>query len=95
MTVGVLTVRFRLPAHSLKEKRAIVKSTVERVQSRFNAAAAEVDDLDTWDLATIAVVCVSNEPGHADSMLQSVYAFIEGERPDVEMLDVHTELLRL
>jgi hypothetical protein len=95
VTVGVLTVRFRLQAKSLKEKRAVVKSTVERVQARFNAAAAEVDDLDTWDLATIAIACVSNEAGHADAMLQAVYAFIEGERPDVEMLNVHTELLRL
>lgn len=93
MTVGVLTVRMRLQAHSLKEKRGVVKSVVERVRVRFNASAAEVEDLDSWDVTTIAVACVSNDAAHADSMLQTIYSFIEAERPDTEVLDVRTELL--
>ncbi|HET7737161.1 MAG TPA: DUF503 domain-containing protein [Tepidiformaceae bacterium] len=95
MTVGVLSIRLRIPAHSLKEKRAVVKSVVERIRGRFNASAAEVEDLDTWDLATVAVVCVSNEAAHASAMLASILAFVEGERLDAEVLDVQTELLHL
>lgn len=95
MTVGVLSIRLRIPAHSLKEKRAVVKSVVERIRGRFNASAAEVEDLDTWDLATVAVVCVSNESAHASAMLASILAFVEGERLDAEVLDVQTELLHL
>ncbi len=43
MTVGVALVCFRLhEIHSLKDKRRIVKSLVEKSRSRFNVAVAEV-----------------------------------------------------
>ena len=93
MTVGVLRIRLRLPARSLKEKRTIVKSVVERVRARFNASAAEVDDADTWDRATIGVVVVSNDRRHADSQLQEIAGAITGWRLDAEVLDVETELI--
>ena len=90
----MLRVRMRVPADTLKEKRTVVKSVVARVRNRFNAAAAEVDDLDSPGYATIGVTCVSNDAAHADSMLQSIARFIETERLDVEVLTVETETLR-
>ena len=93
MTVGVLRVRLRLEARSLKEKRTVVKSVVERVRARFNASAAEVDDLDTWDLATIGVVVVSNEGAHAGAQLQTIASAIAGWRLDAEVLEIETELI--
>lgn len=95
MVVGVLRIRLRLQAHSLKEKRMVVKSVVERVRGRFNASAAEVDDLDEWDLATIGVVCVSNESRHADAALQTIARQVEEWRLDAEVLDVETEIIPL
>ncbi|MEX2081787.1 MAG: DUF503 domain-containing protein [Dehalococcoidia bacterium] len=93
MTVGLLRIRLRLTSRSLKEKRTIVKSVVERVRTRFNASAAEVGDLDTWDSATIAVAVVSNEAAHADAMLQTIANYITAERVDAELLDIETELI--
>jgi uncharacterized protein len=95
MVVGVLRIRLRLQAGSLKEKRTVVKSVVERVRGRFNAAVAEVDDLDTWDLATIGVVCISNEARHADRELQTIARQIEGWRLDAEVLEIATEIIPL
>jgi len=95
MVVGVLRIRLRLQAQSLKEKRTIVKSVVERVRGRFNVAAAEVDDLDAWDLATIGVVCISNESRHADTELQTIARQIEEWRLDAEVLEVATEIIPL
>ncbi|GAB4336753.1 MAG: hypothetical protein Kow0010_24720 [Dehalococcoidia bacterium] len=92
-TIGVLHIRFRLPAETLKEKRSIVKSVLERIRSRYNAAAAEVDDLDTPSLATLAIVCVSNRDGHADSQLQAIANAVAGWRLDAEILDLETELV--
>jgi len=40
MSIAVLRLSFALPAETLKEKRSIVKSVVERVRSRYNAACA-------------------------------------------------------
>ena len=58
-TIGVLTIRLALAAETLKEKRTIVKSVVERLRARFNASVAEVGDLDTPAYATIAAVVVA------------------------------------
>ena len=93
MTIAVLRVRLRLPSRTLKEKRTIVKSVVERVRNRFNASVAEVDDLDAVGLATIAAVVISNESRHADEQAQAIGAAIEEWRLDAELLDVSTELI--
>jgi len=93
MTIAVLHVRLRLPSRTLKEKRTIVKSVVERVRNRFNASVAEVEDLDAVGMATIAAVVISNDSRHADEQAQAVAAAIEDWRLDAELLDVSVELI--
>jgi len=93
MTIAVLRVRLRLPSRTLKEKRTIVKSVVERVRNRFNASVAEVEDLDAVGMATIAAVVISNDSRHADEQAQAVAAAIEDWRLDAELLDVSVELI--
>jgi len=46
---------------SLKYKRRIIKSLKTKLRGRYNASVAEVEHLDKWQRATIAVVLVSNE----------------------------------
>ena len=77
---------------SLKEKRHIVKSLVERLKSRFNVSAAEVELNDKWKNAVIGAACVSNDAGHADSMLASVVNFVENDGRAV-VVDVSTEII--
>ena len=44
MIVGVMTVHIHLQGlHSLKDKRRIVKSLIERLKSRFNVSVSEVE----------------------------------------------------
>lgn len=93
MTVGIVRVQLRLPSRTLKEKRAIVKSVVERLRGRFNASVAEIDDLDSPGLATIGAACISNDSSHADAMLQSIARAIREWRLDAEVLEVETELV--
>jgi uncharacterized protein YlxP (DUF503 family) len=93
MTIAVLTVRLRLPSRTLKEKRAIVKSVVERLRNRFNASVAEVDDLDAHGFATIAAAVISNQSRHADEQAQTIAAAIEEWRLDAELIDVRVELI--
>jgi uncharacterized protein YlxP (DUF503 family) len=94
MVVGICRVSLRLPEnHSLKGKRQVVKSLVARIHNKFNVSAAEVGDLDAWQIATIAVACASNDERHADEVLASVVTFIRRERLDAEILDVETEVI--
>ncbi len=47
-------------AHSLKEKRSIVKRILNEVRRDFNVSISEVEHLDLWQSCGLAVVCVGN-----------------------------------
>ena len=92
MFVGVLQVALSIPgAHSLKEKRRVVKSVLERVRSKHAVSAAEVKDQDTWNRAGLGISFVSNDRRHAESHLQKVLNGLERER-DAIVLDSQIEV---
>jgi uncharacterized protein YlxP (DUF503 family) len=96
MVIGALRMTLHLPAsHSLKDKRQVVRSVLARLQHHFAVAAAEVDDQDAWQVATLGVSCVSNSPRHAQEMLQEIYRYVEETRPDIVIQDVAVEVLRI
>ena len=71
--VGVLTMEIRIEhAHSLKEKRHVVKSLKDRLRNKFNVAVAEIDDQDLHNSAVLAAVTVSSSREFAAKVLQSV-----------------------
>lgn len=72
-SIGVLTLELRIEvAHSLKDKRHVVKGLKDRLRSRFNVAVAEIDHQDLWQRATISAVTVSADHQHAEVVLQAV-----------------------
>lgn len=78
MIVGVLHIQLSLPgAGSLKDKRRLLTSLLDRLHNQFNVAAAEVDQQDTWRRAELAVACVSSEGRHANQVLTRVMAEVE------------------
>jgi uncharacterized protein YlxP (DUF503 family) len=94
MHVGVARVALHLAENSsLKGKRTVVKSVIQRVRNRFNVGIAEIDTQDAWEMITLGVVCVSDDPRHSNEMLSKVVAFIESERLDAEVGEVDLELI--
>ncbi len=94
MHVGVARVALHLAENSsLKGKRMVLKSIAQRVRNRFNVAVAEVDTQDAWQVATLGIVCVSDDPRHTNEMLSKVLEFIERERLDAEVGEVEMELI--
>ncbi|OEF99938.1 hypothetical protein BHF71_07005 [Vulcanibacillus modesticaldus] len=63
--------------HSLKEKRMIVKSIIDKVKHRFNVSIAEVDKQDFHQSIVIGIACVSNDSKQANSIIQNVIDYIE------------------
>lgn len=94
MTVGVARMTLYLEdTFSLKDKRQTVRSITQKVRNQFNAAIAEVADLDDPRAGTLAIVVVSNSAGHAQEMLQTVIEFIE-RRVELGVVgEVETELI--
>ena len=71
--IGVLTLELRIPeAHSLKDKRHVVKSLKDRLRHRHNVAVAEIDYQDIWNRSVLAAVTVSNSRMHAEQVLRAV-----------------------
>lgn len=93
MNIGALRFSLYLPeSFSLKEKRGIVKSAVERARKRFNASIAEIEDLDDIRVGTVGVVVVSNNAIHAEEMLRTIVAFFEREVPDADLVEVEHDV---
>ena len=78
MVIGILTVPIHLHGlGSIKDKRKIVKSIIERLRSRFNASVSETDAQDNKRLAIIAVALVSNEGRFVEEQLDTIVHFIQ------------------
>ena len=93
MVVGTLTIELFIgEAVTLKEKRRVLKSILDRVRAKFNVSIAEVDMQDTWQRSTLGVACVSNETSHIQSTLNNVVKFIESQGT-AEIIGIQTEIL--
>ena len=56
MPIGMLTLEIYIPdAHSLKDKRQVLRSLKDRLRARFNVAVAELDGQDGLQRATVGV----------------------------------------
>ncbi len=96
MIVGAVRVVLHLPAaHSLKEKRHVVKSIIARVHNQFNVSAAEIEDQDLWQRAVIGIAVATNDTHHANEVLSSVVNFVQGASPEAEMTDYQIDITPL
>ncbi len=76
--VLVLTWELRIPGcRSLKEKRTVIRSMVDRLRRDFNVSVAESGMQDVHDRAEITVALVASEAGLADALADRVDRFVE------------------
>lgn len=93
MVIGTAIVELRIPgANSLKDKRRVLKSMLDRTRARFNVSLAEVENQDNWRQATLGLACVTNDGSHAHQCLQAVLNFLE-RFPEAEVMDYSVEIL--
>ncbi|MCU1329438.1 MAG: hypothetical protein JWN34_4808 [Bryobacterales bacterium] len=59
-------------AHSLKEKRHVVRSLKDRLREKFNISIAEIDDMDLHNSAVLAAAVVSPSKDFAARVLDAV-----------------------
>jgi hypothetical protein len=73
MPVGLLTLELHIAeAHSLKDKRQVLRSLKERLRAHFNVAVAELEYEETWQRSIIGVVTLSNKGSHVEQSLETV-----------------------
>ncbi len=88
MVVGICNIQLIMfENHSLKEKRHLTKSIIERIKHRYNVSIAEVGEQDKWQRAEIGIACVSNDKKHVDAVLQKIIGYIDRDgRFDMEII---------
>ena len=93
MVIGVRSFELHLAsAHSLKDKRSVLKSLKDRLHNEFNVSVAETGQHDLWQSAELTVCVVAAERRHAASVLESVDRFVEGN-PLCRIVDTATSFL--
>ncbi len=78
--------------HSLKGKRKVLKSIIDKVRNRFNISIAEVGSNDAWQRAEIGLSAVGNDRAFINSVIDKAVNFIEGLEI-AEVTDCQIELI--
>lgn len=93
MIIGRCLIRLRLfSPNSLKEKRRILKSLIERLKSRYNISIAEVGENDSWQIAEVGIAVVANKSVFADEVINKIVHFIDNF-DSVEIIDIDIEMI--
>jgi len=68
-----MTIEIRIEhAHSLKDRRQVVRSLKEKLQHGFNISVAEMDEAVTWQTATIGVAALSGSRDYLAGLMRQV-----------------------
>ncbi|MBI5642426.1 MAG: DUF503 domain-containing protein [Deltaproteobacteria bacterium] len=93
MVAGICSISLIIhESHSLKDKRMVVKSIVEKVKNRFNVSIAEVGDNDVWQRAELGIAAVGNDRAFVNSVMDKVMNFIENLHL-AEVIDQKIEII--
>ena len=77
MFVGVLRLTLHLPdPGSLKSKRHLLRSAIDRVKAKFNVSIAEVAENDLWQKSVVGVAAVGNDHAFVNESLDKVADFV-------------------
>lgn len=88
MVVGICNIELVMfENHSLKEKRHLIKSIIDKIKHRYNVSIAEVGEQDKWQKSEIGIACVSNDRKYVDGVLQKIINYIDRDgRFDLKIL---------
>ena len=90
---GYREYRLRLyQTQTLKDKRAIRRSMIARVQKKHHAACAEIDAQDNIGILVIGIAVVSNSMAMIEKMLDEIETMILFTY-DVDIMDKQTEIV--
>jgi uncharacterized protein YlxP (DUF503 family) len=78
MRIGVAVVELHVHgSRSLKEKRGVVRSIIQRLRNRYNLSVAEVAGQETWQRALLGISLVGSEAPKVRRNLEAAIDFID------------------
>ena len=71
--VGLLTLHLHIPhAHSLKDKRKVLRALKDRLRGRSNVSVAEIEFQEKWQRSVVGIVTISETEAHTQEVLERV-----------------------
>jgi uncharacterized protein len=93
MKIGILRVYFTiLDAHSLKEKRMVLRSLKDRLLNTFNVSVAEIGCNDKWQVGELGIATVGNQARFVSEVMEKVKNFIQSN-PAVRIIEADIEII--
>jgi uncharacterized protein YlxP (DUF503 family) len=93
MQIGILRIElFIANAASLKDKRMVIKSLMQRIKNKFNVSVCEVDAHEKWQRSVFGIAAVGNGNAHVNSVLDNVLDFIRNDYA-VSITDFEMQIL--
>ena len=75
---------------SLKEKRMIVKSLIQRLKNKFNVSVSEIDKQDIHKAIVIGMIGICANSAQADSTSENIIEFIDSNT-DAEIIHIEKD----
>jgi uncharacterized protein len=73
MPVVTMILELRIEhAHSLKDRRQVVRSLKEKLRHSFNISIAEMDEAVTWQSATLGIAAISASRDYLSGQMHEV-----------------------
>lgn len=93
MILGICTCEiFIFNANSLKSKRSVIKSIINKSKNRFNISIAEVGENDKWQKSVIAFSTISNDKKIVEESMEKVIDFFDSYS-EIEILNITREII--
>jgi len=96
MPIAKLTVELEIPhAHSLKDRRQVVRSIKDKLRHDFNLSIAELDDGSIWNRATLGIASISSSASYLTGQIQRIDEAVHrlAAGLSAEVVDSYAEIL--
>lgn len=93
MKIFMMKIKLRASwVHSLKEKRMIVRSIIQKLKNTYNISVAEVEEQDIHQVIVIGIAGIGANLAQIDSIIENIITFIE-INTDAEIINIDQEIL--
>ena len=73
MPIAKLTVELSIPhAHSIKDRRQVLRSLKDKLRHGFNVSVAELDDANLWNRATLGFAAISSSSAYLTGQMREL-----------------------
>ncbi|HWZ52417.1 MAG TPA: DUF503 domain-containing protein [Granulicella sp.] len=96
MPIGKILLELDIPhAHSLKDRRQVVRSLKDKLRRHFNVSVAELDEALAYNRVSLGLVAISASmpylQGQFDAIERAIHAY--AAQSGAEVLDLYAEVL--